>query len=130
MGAVIAIGALGGSGTRAIAQVLMDAGIYLDDSLNNANDNKLFTRLFKNPSFYNGAGKAEIQERLAVFEEYMRTDHLSPKSARRLLKAAFDNPPGTQQFQIQYQEPVQNPVEAVQPADLGLEGTQHTNLPS
>ena len=49
MGAVIAIGALGGSGTRAIAQVLMDAGIYLGDSLNNANDNKLFTRLFKNP---------------------------------------------------------------------------------
>ena len=100
MGAVIAIGALGGSGTRAIAQVLMDAGIYLGDSLNNANDNKLFTRLFKNPSFYNGAGKAEIQERLAVFEEYMRTDHLSPKSARRLLKAAFDNPLARNSFKF------------------------------
>jgi len=91
MTGVIAIGALGGSGTRAIAQVLMDAGVYLGDNLNNANDNKLFTRLFKDPVFHSSADRETVRERLAVFEEYMRTDHLSWRSAKLLLHASFSN---------------------------------------
>ena len=87
----IAIGALGGSGTRAIAQVLIDAGVYMGDNLNNANDNKLFTRLFKDPALFNDADKTKIQERLSVFGEYMRTNHLSWKSTKLVLTASFRN---------------------------------------
>src|SRR5690625_1809266 len=43
----VAIGALGGSGTRMIAQFLRDAGYYLGDDLNTANDNLWFTLLFR-----------------------------------------------------------------------------------
>ena len=49
---MIAIGALGGSGTRAVAQVFLEAGIYMGDDLNRANDNLIFTRLFKDPNWY------------------------------------------------------------------------------
>lgn len=87
---VIAIGALGGSGTRAIARILIDAGIYMGDYLNPPRDNLIFTRLFKNTAFRENAGQTEIRQRLAVFEEYMETDHLSFSSARILLNTTTD----------------------------------------
>jgi hypothetical protein len=87
---VIAIGALGGSGTRAIAQILIDAGIYMGDYLNSPRDNLIFTRLFKNTEFRRNAGQTEIRQRLAVFEEYMETDRLSFSSARILLNTTID----------------------------------------
>jgi len=43
----VAIGGIGGSGTRLVAQILMDLGIYMGDDLNAANDNRWFTLLFK-----------------------------------------------------------------------------------
>ncbi|HDH97668.1 MAG TPA: hypothetical protein ENF70_00845 [Deltaproteobacteria bacterium] len=89
---VIAIGALGGSGTRAIAQVLIDAGVYMGDYLNKSNDNLVFTRLFKDPFFYEHATKEIIKERLSVFESYMERDHLSLKNAKTLINASFSNP--------------------------------------
>ena len=45
--APIAVGALGGSGTRIIAQLLIDAGVFMGGDLNNANDNLWYTLLFK-----------------------------------------------------------------------------------
>lgn len=42
---IISIGALGGSGTRAIAQVLIQADVFMGDDLNNSSDNLFFTRL-------------------------------------------------------------------------------------
>lgn len=92
MDSVVAIGALGGSGTRAIAQVLIDAGIYLGDDLNGPNDNLMFTRLFKNPSWYKRANKEKIFKRLDVFNEYMERDRLSIGSAFTLIRAAITNP--------------------------------------
>jgi len=89
---VIAIGALGGSGTRAIAQVLIEAGIYMGDDLNGPNDNLIFTRLFKNPSWYANASKEEINKRLDAFRDYMEQDRLSFNSAAVLIKASMTNP--------------------------------------
>ncbi|MBK1649530.1 sulfotransferase family protein [Rhabdochromatium marinum] len=43
----VAVGGLGGSGTRLIAQHLKDTGFYIGSLLNEANDNLLFTLLFK-----------------------------------------------------------------------------------
>lgn len=43
----VAIGGIGGSGTRVIASVLRSCGYYLGDDLNTADDNLWFTLLFK-----------------------------------------------------------------------------------
>ena len=45
----IVIGALGGSGTRAIAEVLRRLGVYLGSALNESHDNLWFTLLCKRP---------------------------------------------------------------------------------
>lgn len=45
----IVIGASGGSGTRVISEILIRSGVYLGQDLNKANDNLLFTYLFKQP---------------------------------------------------------------------------------
>ena len=43
----VAIGGVGGSGTRLIAQILHEAGFYLGDDLSYAIDNLWFTLLFR-----------------------------------------------------------------------------------
>lgn len=48
----IVIGGSGGSGTRVVAEVLIRAGVYLGHDLNKANDDLLFTYLFKRPSHF------------------------------------------------------------------------------
>jgi hypothetical protein len=48
----IVVGGNGGSGTRIVAQILSHAGIFLGTDLNHANDNLLFTYLFKHPQRY------------------------------------------------------------------------------
>ncbi len=87
---IIAIGALGGSGTRAIARILMDAGLYLGDHLNAPLDNLIFTRLFRNKAFRAAATPEAIEQRLGVFQEYMESNHLSHASAKVLLKTSAD----------------------------------------
>ena len=69
---MIAIGALGGSGTRAIAEVLIQSGIYMGDDLNGPNDNLIFTRLFKNPDWYRNSSDSQKQKRMILFEKYMK----------------------------------------------------------
>jgi hypothetical protein len=48
----IAIGGVGGSGTRVIAEILHAQGIYLGDDLNAASDNLWFTLLFKRAELF------------------------------------------------------------------------------
>jgi len=92
MSRVIAIGALGGSGTRAVAQILIEAGIHLGDLLNSANDNLVFTRLFKDPAFRERATPGEIRQRLSLFRQYMESGRLSPIEALELVRASMRNP--------------------------------------
>lgn len=92
MNKVIAIGALGGSGTRTVAKILMDAGIYMGDDLNYPNDNLLFTRLFKNPQWYIKANTNEINKRLAIFQKYMQNETLSVINITEIIQAAKENP--------------------------------------
>lgn len=49
---MIVIGGLGGSGTRLIAGIIRESGIYLGDDLNESLDNLSFTLLFKRPRWY------------------------------------------------------------------------------
>lgn len=68
---VIAIGALGGSGTRAVAKVIMESGVFLGRDLNLPNDNMVFARFFRNPDFYRQSDKEAVFERLSIFSKYM-----------------------------------------------------------
>lgn len=47
----ISIGGVGGSGTRLIAEMAINLGFKMGEDLNKANDNLLFTLLFKDPKF-------------------------------------------------------------------------------
>lgn len=44
---IISIGGVGGSGTRVVAQIFNELGYHIGEDLNTANDNLLFTLLFK-----------------------------------------------------------------------------------
>jgi len=46
-GAPVAVGGIGGSGTRLVAECLMQLGFFLGTDLNRANDNLWFTLIFK-----------------------------------------------------------------------------------
>ena len=88
---VIAIGALGGSGTRAVAEILIKSGIYLGDNLNGPNDNLLFTSLFKNPIWYEKATKEEKMKRIGLFQKYMTNVCLTMRDKAAILKASYTN---------------------------------------
>jgi hypothetical protein len=88
---IFAIGALGGSGTRAVAQILMDAGVYMGDDLNVSNDNLLFTRLFKNPEWRRNASDGDIKNRLEIFRKVMAGEVLTSGENKELVKAAKEN---------------------------------------
>lgn len=88
---IIAIGAVGGSGTRAVAKIFMDAGVFMGDDLNAPNDNLTFTRLFKNPSWYNNATKPEVKKRLRIFEKHMSGFPLTLSERKEFRKAAEHN---------------------------------------
>lgn len=88
----VAIGALGGSGTRAVAEVLIQAGIDMGDELNRANDNLLFTRLFRNPAWYRQSSPEQKQQRLQLFQKCMQHERLSPGELLELYSAAASNP--------------------------------------
>lgn len=71
----IVIGGVGGSGTRIVAELIKEIGFYLGCDLNHANDNLLFTFLFKRPRWYlsNCNNWGEIKKGLTVFEGIMTT---------------------------------------------------------
>lgn len=77
----IAVGGVGGSGTRVVAEILKRIGIYMGSDLNPSNDNLWFTLLFKRPGWFikesqnNGYG---IFKGLSIFEKAM-TGQLKPK---------------------------------------------------
>ncbi len=89
---IIAIGALGGSGTRAIAQVLIQAGIFMGNDLNVSNDNLFFTRLLKNPGWYKKASLKEKNKRLYAFKKYMESGKIALKDLIIYYRSAYTNP--------------------------------------
>lgn len=64
----VVVGALGGSGTRAVAQVLQGLGVDLGSDLNGALDDLLFTLLFKQPRWLDRAGAPGVDEHLDLYE--------------------------------------------------------------
>lgn len=73
----IAIGGIGGSGTRVVAEILIQLGFYLGKDLNVARDNLWFTLLFKRPHWFlkNSVRKeSQIFKGLTIFEKAMTAD--------------------------------------------------------
>ena len=48
----VAIGGVGGSGTRLIAEIMQELGFYIGEALNPQNDNLFFTLLLKRPDWF------------------------------------------------------------------------------
>jgi hypothetical protein len=88
---VIAIGALGGSGTRVVAEIISQLGVYIGDDLNNSVDNLLYTRLFKNINWYKNATPKERDKRHLIFEKCMTGKKLSFNEKVELFKASKSN---------------------------------------
>ena len=69
----VAIGGVGGSGTRLIAQFLNSLGYYMGDNLNPSADNLWFTLLFKRVDILE-TSDAEFHELVDMFEQIMTRD--------------------------------------------------------
>lgn len=76
----VAVGGVGGSGTRLIAQILRHLGFYLGDDLNKASDNLWFTLLFKRTELWEvGQAGDSIDQAVQAFRAVMVGDtSLSP----------------------------------------------------
>lgn len=89
----IAVGGVGGSGTRVVAEILKRVGIYMGSDLNPSNDNLWFTLLLKRPSwFIRNAEKneSEIYRGLSIFEKLMTGRSLSSGDLAFILQAGVD----------------------------------------
>ena len=71
---IIAIGALGGSGTRVIAKLFQELGYFIGDELNQALDNLTYTVLFKDKDLF--SNKKLLKKRMIVFDKYMSNEKL------------------------------------------------------
>lgn len=68
--APIAVGGIGGSGTRVVAAILREAGIDIGSELNGSLDNLWFTFLFKDPDIRDISDE-EFRQRVALFRSAM-----------------------------------------------------------
>lgn len=69
----IVIGGIGGSGTRVVAQILKELGIYIGTDLNEPLDNLSYTLLFKRPKWFyrNANNRNKIFRGLRILEKSM-----------------------------------------------------------
>jgi len=71
----VAVGGVGGSGTRVVANLIQGLGLYVGSDLNKSMDNLWFTLLFKRPRWYIGADDEargrQIRQALGIFEKAM-----------------------------------------------------------
>ncbi len=89
----IAVGGVGGSGTRVVAEILKRAGLYMGSDLNSSNDNLWFTLLLKRPIWFikNSTKKeTEIYRAISIFEKLMTGQHVSKIDLFFTLQVAMD----------------------------------------
>jgi len=67
----VAIGGIGGSGTRLICEMTQALGFFMGGDLNDASDNLWFTLLFKRTELLGLGGLAEFDGSLAIFRKAM-----------------------------------------------------------
>lgn len=87
------IGGLGGSGTRVLADALIDAGVDMGRFFNAAYDNLVFTLLFKRPRWFASTSDADIGRHFDTFTRYSRDRAFTPGDYVRLARAVLDHDP-------------------------------------
>ncbi len=90
----VIIGGNGGSGTRVVAEILIQSGAYLGYDLNEANDNLLFTYLFKRSRYFSRHSERSIsgyQQLLGLHERLLFARRLSFRDWCLILSAGFEH---------------------------------------
>ena len=90
---LVAVGGVGGSGTRLVAQLLQAAGFHLGDDLNVAFDTLWFTLLFKREDILS-AGEEEFDRLTGILAAALRRGHLLDAADQALVRrlAGDDRP--------------------------------------
>ncbi|TSA50115.1 MAG: hypothetical protein D4R43_02750 [Sphingobacteriales bacterium] len=86
----IVVGGVGGSGTRVVAQMLMEAGVYIGDLLNDPKDNLWFTLLLRRPQLVKKNNLRAIEILLEIFRKRMFNEKLSFIETLKVRGAAND----------------------------------------
>ena len=91
--APVAVGGVGGSGTRVVASILTQLGFYLGGDLNDSLDNLWFTLLFKRSSALD-CPAAEFEDLLRIFQHVMSGGgELSPADVQTVIAASISPRP-------------------------------------
>jgi hypothetical protein len=86
MSLTVGIGGVGGSGTRIVAEILIRQGIYLGATLNESNDNLIFTRNFKKPEWFETFPSQN--EQLAAWYSFLEEEAFGSTSEMEEMDAA------------------------------------------
>lgn len=86
----IVVGALGGSGTRVVASILEDWGVEMGRSLNESNDELLFTHLFKRPAYIHAVSDKNLQQRLRAYGQLRTSGNLHRKEYAKWVRESLD----------------------------------------
>lgn len=97
----IVVGALGGSGTRVVAQILEAWGIQMGVTLNESHDELLFTHLFKRPGYIHAVSDKGLQQRLRAYGELRTNGVLHRKEYAKWMREALDPIHGLDQPWVQ-----------------------------
>jgi len=81
---MVAIGGVGGSGTRVVAQILKEIGYIIGNDLNEPNDNLLFTLLFKREDILVQTDK-ELEELFIIFITVLKQDRVLSQKELNIL---------------------------------------------
>jgi len=87
---MVAIGGVGGSGTRIVAEILNRCGYFIGNDLNISNDNLLFTLLFKRENILLSSD-AEFQFLYDTFINVMKQDKVLSITQKELLNTLAKN---------------------------------------
>lgn len=90
----IAVGGVGGSGTRLFGEILRGLGYFIGDDLNSASDNLLYTFLFKRPDLLTPSGRRdeEIESLFSIFSNYMEGSRRFSAEAHEMVEACVRIP--------------------------------------
>lgn len=90
----VVVGGLGGSGTRIVAQILIDSGYYIGSDLNLSLDNLWFTMLLKRPAWHKkmlAAGQSDaILDAIDLFYSAMNGESIGP-AGQRLIDSIIED---------------------------------------
>lgn len=98
----LAIGGLGGSGTRAVAQLFIELGFFMGHDLNTPNDNLLYTLLFKRKDIF-VLTEDELTYRIELFYKILASNETLSTEELVFLEdlAHNDNPQHPKEWLLQ-----------------------------